>query len=106
MKKLLLTLITIALAILPAMAQDNTPDGDNTAALEYINVIPIPDMPGDDVVDNSIDVVLKLEKPELAARAIVNLRPKEADNEILQAIDVAFFVKDNVPFYQFNGGRI
>lgn len=99
MKKLSLTLFAIALAILPALAQSTEPADENTPVLEYIDVMPMPDMPGDDMVNNALDVILMLSKPELAARAIVNLKPKEANNEILQAIDVAFYIKDNVPHY-------
>lgn len=99
MKKLSLTLFAIALAILPALAQSTELSDENTPVLEYIDVMPMPDMPGDDMVNNALDVILMLSKPELAARAIVNLKPKEANNEILQAIDVAFYIKDNVPHY-------
>lgn len=99
MKKLSLTLFAIALATLPALAQGAGAAEESSPVLEYIDVVPMPDMPGDDIINNALDVILMLSKPELAARAIVNLKPKEAGNEILQAIDVAFYIKDNVPHY-------
>lgn len=100
MKRLTLTLVTLIVALMMATAQTETV-APVKASLESVDVMSMPGYPdaNGQLSENSVDLILNISNPELAGRAIVNVRPKMASNEILQGINVLFFVKDGVPFY-------
>ena len=90
----------MAMVFTNAMAQTETQE-QGKAGLEYIDVMPMPGMPDENgkITDNSVDVILKLQNPQLVGKAIVNLKPKNNANEILQVVEVKFFEKEGLIHY-------
>ncbi len=66
------------------------------AGIENIDVMPMPGMPDENgvVTSNSLDIIIKFTNPQLAGKALVNIKPKGRELEVIKNIEVLFFEKD------------
>lgn len=103
MKRVTILIIALIATVTLTMAQSAL-SKTYKAELKSVELMSTPSLPNTEgqVLGGKIDVVINLSNPEFAGRAIVIVRSKAAVNEILQGVNVLFFVKEGISFYSID----